>query len=40
MQHELVSDPWIHKDGWLHARDQPGLGITVNEKVVQKYLIA
>jgi L-alanine-DL-glutamate epimerase-like enolase superfamily enzyme len=40
MQHELVSDPWIHKDGWLEVREVPGLGITVNEKVVQKYLMA
>jgi L-alanine-DL-glutamate epimerase-like enolase superfamily enzyme len=40
MQHELVTDPWIHKNGLLDVRATPGLGITVNEKIVQKYLMA
>jgi L-alanine-DL-glutamate epimerase-like enolase superfamily enzyme len=38
MQHELVSDPWVQEDGYLVVRDTPGLGVTVREEVVQKYL--
>ena len=38
MQHELVSDPWVQEDGYLAIRDVPGLGVTVREDVVQKYL--
>jgi L-alanine-DL-glutamate epimerase-like enolase superfamily enzyme len=37
MQHELVSDPWVQKDGCLEVRQLPGLGVTVNEEVVAKY---
>jgi D-galactarolactone cycloisomerase len=37
MQHELVSDPWVQKDGYLQVRDLPGLGVTVREDVVAKY---
>jgi endo-1,4-beta-D-glucanase Y len=37
MQHELVSNPWVQKDGYLEVRQLPGLGITVNEEVVAKY---
>ena len=38
MQHELVSDPWVQEDGYVAIRDVPGLGVTVREDVVQKYL--
>lgn len=38
MQHELVSDPWVQKDGYLAVRDEPGLGVTVLEEVVERYL--
>jgi L-alanine-DL-glutamate epimerase-like enolase superfamily enzyme len=38
MQHELVSDPWVQENGYLAVRDEPGLGVTVREDVVQKYL--
>ena len=38
MQHELVSDPWIQEDGYIAIRDVPGLGVTVQEDVVEKYL--
>src|SRR6266540_1155255 len=37
MQHELVSDPWIQKDGFLEVRNRPGLGVTVREQTVSKY---
>lgn len=40
LQHELVSDPWVQDDGYLAIRDAPGLGVTVREDVVQKYLLA
>jgi L-alanine-DL-glutamate epimerase-like enolase superfamily enzyme len=40
MQHELVSDPWVQKDGFLEVRDAPGLGVTVREETVQKYAFA
>ena len=37
MQHELVEDPWVPEDGMLALRDEPGLGVTVRESVVEKY---
>ena len=39
MQHELVSEPFWHVDGYITGRDKPGLGIEVDEKVVDKYLV-
>jgi len=39
MQHELVEDPWVQEDGHLAVRDAPGLGVTVREDIVRKYLI-
>ena len=39
MQHELVNDPWVPKDGFLDVRDTPGLGVTVREEIVQKYTV-
>ena len=38
MQHELVSDPWVQRDGYLAVRETPGLGVQVREDIVQKYL--
>ena len=38
MQHELVSDPWVQENGYVAVRDKPGLGVTVREDTVQKYL--
>ncbi|MBM3802691.1 MAG: mandelate racemase/muconate lactonizing enzyme family protein [Acidimicrobiia bacterium] len=40
MQHELVADPWVQEDGYLKVRSSPGLGVTVREEIVRKYLIA
>jgi len=37
MQHELVTDPWVQKDGFLDVRNTPGLGVTVREQTVTKY---
>jgi len=38
MQHELVENPFEQKDGWIPVPDAPGLGITINEKAITKYL--
>ena len=37
MQHELVSDPLVHVDGWVYPPAGAGLGIEVNERVVDRY---
>jgi L-alanine-DL-glutamate epimerase-like enolase superfamily enzyme len=37
MQHELVTQPFAHKDGWIYAPEGPGLGVEVIEKTVEKY---
>jgi L-alanine-DL-glutamate epimerase-like enolase superfamily enzyme len=39
MQHELVADPWIQHEGFLDVRKAPGLGVTVREDIVRKYLM-
>lgn len=40
MQHELVTDPWVQKGGYIAVRTAPGLGVTVNESVVKRYHFA
>ncbi len=37
MQHELVEDPWVHEQGMLKLREEPGLGVTVRQQAVDKY---
>jgi L-alanine-DL-glutamate epimerase-like enolase superfamily enzyme len=37
MQHELVSQPVNHVDGWVHVPTGPGLGVEVDAKVVEGY---
>ncbi len=37
MQHELVTEPFEQKDGYVTVPDGPGLGIEVIEAVVKKY---
>jgi L-alanine-DL-glutamate epimerase-like enolase superfamily enzyme len=38
MQHELVSEPFEQRDGWVDVpTDKPGLGIEVDESVVANY---
>ncbi len=37
MQHELVTEPFAHQNGYITAPEKPGLGVEVIEKVVQKY---
>ena len=40
MQHELVTDPWVPEGGDLHLRDVPGLGVTVDERAVERFRLA
>lgn len=37
MQHDLVTHPLDHADGWMALPSQPGLGIEVVEEVVNRY---
>jgi L-alanine-DL-glutamate epimerase-like enolase superfamily enzyme len=37
MQHDLVTDPIMQEGGWVVPRSLPGLGITVNEDVVEAH---
>jgi len=37
MQHELVRQPIEQRGGWIDVLEEPGLGIEVDEKVVEKY---
>jgi L-alanine-DL-glutamate epimerase-like enolase superfamily enzyme len=37
MQHELVTEPIGHVDGWFTPPTKPGLGITVIDEVVDRY---
>jgi L-alanine-DL-glutamate epimerase-like enolase superfamily enzyme len=37
VQHELVEDPWAPIDGQLVLRDAPGLGVTVDERAVERF---
>ncbi len=37
MQHELVTEPFEHKDGWVYPPTKPGLGIDIIEDVVERY---
>ena len=37
MQHELVTEPFAHQDGWITAPESPGLGVEVIEDTVHKY---
>ncbi len=37
MQHELVTEPFEHVEGWVYPPTRPGLGIEVIEDVVRHY---
>jgi L-alanine-DL-glutamate epimerase-like enolase superfamily enzyme len=39
MQHELVADPIEMDGGWIDVRDAPGLGVTVDEGAVRRYVV-
>ncbi len=38
MQNDIVGDPIVMKDGWIAVRDAPGLGVTVDEAAVRRYV--
>ncbi len=38
MQHDLVDDPWVQQDGLLALRDEPGLGVSIRQDAVDRYL--
>jgi L-alanine-DL-glutamate epimerase-like enolase superfamily enzyme len=37
MQHDLVTEPFEHIDGWVYPPTKPGLGIEVIDEVVDRY---
>jgi L-alanine-DL-glutamate epimerase-like enolase superfamily enzyme len=37
MQHELIDEPFVPENGSIGIPTKPGLGINVNEKVLEKY---
>ncbi len=37
MQHELVDEPFVQRDGWIDVPRKPGLGVEPRESVLQKY---
>jgi L-alanine-DL-glutamate epimerase-like enolase superfamily enzyme len=37
MQHDLVTRPFEHREGWMAPPEGPGLGIEVIEEVVDAY---
>jgi L-alanine-DL-glutamate epimerase-like enolase superfamily enzyme len=37
MQHDLVEDPWVPRDGLLAVRPEPGLGVSVREDAVDRF---
>jgi L-alanine-DL-glutamate epimerase-like enolase superfamily enzyme len=37
MQHELVASPIEQLDGWVSPSDRPGLGVEVDERVLEAY---
>lgn len=37
MQHELVAAPVEHLDGWVYPPTEPGLGVDVDESVIDRY---
>jgi L-alanine-DL-glutamate epimerase-like enolase superfamily enzyme len=40
MRHELTVEPMEAINGWMTVPDRPGLGVTLNENFVKKYLVA
>jgi L-alanine-DL-glutamate epimerase-like enolase superfamily enzyme len=37
MQHELVKEPFEQKGGWIEVPNKPGLGVEIDETVLEKY---
>ncbi|NRA38975.1 MAG: mandelate racemase/muconate lactonizing enzyme family protein, partial [Planctomycetes bacterium] len=39
LRHELAEETYAAHDGWIVPPDKPGLGITLNEDLIEKYKI-
>jgi L-rhamnonate dehydratase len=39
LRHELTQEKVQAVNGWIHVPDAPGLGVTLNEDVVKRYLV-
>jgi L-alanine-DL-glutamate epimerase-like enolase superfamily enzyme len=37
MQHELVDEPFVQRDGWIDVPAKPGVGVEVRESVLARY---
>lgn len=40
MQHDLVDEPFVQRDGWIDVPRRPGLGVEPRESVLEKYRYA
>ena len=40
LRHELTHEKIQSVNGWMEVPDRPGLGVTLDEKFVKKYLVA
>ena len=40
LRHELTVEKVQSVDGWIEVPDRPGLGVTLDETFVRKYLVA
>jgi L-alanine-DL-glutamate epimerase-like enolase superfamily enzyme len=40
LRHELTVEKVQSVDGWMRPPDGPGLGVTINEDFVKRYLVA
>ena len=40
LRHDLTHEKFEVVDGFVHVPSGPGLGVTINEEVVAKYLVA
>ena len=40
MQNDIVTDPIEMRDGWIAVRDAPGLGVTIDEAAVRRYVFS
>ena len=40
LRHELTLEKVQSQDGWIEVPDRPGLGVTLDEQFVKKYLVA
>ena len=40
LRHELTHEKIQSVNGWMEVPDRPGLGVTLDEEFVKKYLVA